>query len=56
VTQPVPEERDDAHDLKPGDVPPGEHDSELSGGDSGESAADAQQGENAETTLDQPSQ
>ena len=56
MSQPVPEERDDAHDLKPGDVPPGEHSSDLPDGDSGGDAADAQQGENAETTLDQPSQ
>jgi hypothetical protein len=57
VTQPVPEERNDAEDLEPGDTLPGEHASELPGEDSGSDAATAaQQAENSETSQDQPSQ
>lgn len=55
MSQPVPEERNDAADLEPGDTPPGEHDGELSGEGDGAGAASAQQEENAETSLDQPS-
>ena len=56
MSQPVPEERNDAEDLEPGDVPPGEHGSDLPDAGDGGAAATAQQAENAETTLDQPSQ
>lgn len=56
MTQPVPEERNDAEDLKPGDQLPGEHHSELPGEGSGGDAAASQQAENAETSQDQPSQ
>jgi hypothetical protein len=55
VSQPVPEERNDAAELKPGDTPPGEHTGELTGEGDGADAASAQQEENAETSLDQPS-
>ncbi|CAN5260499.1 hypothetical protein BH09ACT12_BH09ACT12_24230 [soil metagenome] len=54
MTAPVPEESNEALDLeKP---PPGEHDSEQTGSDDGADAAGATQEENAETSLDQPSQ
>jgi len=56
VTQPVPEERNDAEDLKPGDTLPGEHPSELPGEVSPDDASTQAQAENAETSLDQPSQ
>lgn len=54
MTQPVPEERNDAEDLEPGDVPPGEHAGDLP--DEGDGTAPADQRENAETAQDQPSQ
>ena len=53
MTAPVPEEYNAALDLT--EEPPGEHDSELTSGSGGEQAADDQQEENAETSLDQPS-
>ncbi len=53
MTAPVPEETTAALDLT--EEPPGEHDSELTGEDDGDQAADDQQAENAETSLDQPS-
>lgn len=54
MTAPVPEERNDAEDLT--DEPPGEHGSELPDEtDQSAGKRDAQE-ENAETTLDQPSQ
>ncbi|GAA2004913.1 MULTISPECIES: hypothetical protein [Nocardioides] len=54
MSQPVPEERNDAYDLT--EEPPGEHSSDLPGGGDGDQAAEAAQEENAETSLDQPSQ
>ena len=54
VTQPVPEESNEAYDLD--EAPPGEHDSELPGAGDGAQADAAAQEENAETPLDQPSQ
>ena len=54
MTAPVPEESNEALDLT--EEPPGEHDSEASGGGDGGQAAEAAQEENAETSLDQPSQ
>lgn len=56
MTQPVPEERNDADILEPGDTPPGEHDSELPGDSEASAPAAAEQEENAGTTMDQPSQ
>ena len=54
MTQPVPEETNAAKDLT--SEPPGEHDSELPD-ESDQSAGEREaQEENAETTLDQPSQ
>ncbi len=54
MTAPVPEERNDAEDLT--EAPPGEHSSDLpSEADQSSDDRDAQE-ENAETTLDQPSQ
>ena len=57
MTAPVPEETNAAYDLD--EAPPGEHDSELTQGaeasDESDAAA-ASQEENAETSLDQPSQ
>lgn len=53
MTAPVPEETNAAFDLT--EAPPGEHDSELTGDGDGAGAADEQQAENAETSLDQPS-
>ncbi|CAN5420630.1 hypothetical protein BH11ACT8_BH11ACT8_14370 [soil metagenome] len=57
MTAPVPEESNEAYDLD--EKPPGEHDSELSGETSGDDdsdgVAEAEQEENAETSLDQPS-
>jgi hypothetical protein len=54
MTAPVPEDHDEPT-ATPGDVaPPGEHDSELPGaGDRTTPAGDQQ--ENAETSLDEPS-
>jgi hypothetical protein len=62
VTQPVPEETNEAYDLD--EAPPGEHASEApdagdgaqAGEQAGEQAGGATQAENAETALDQPSQ
>lgn len=54
MTEPVPEETNAAYDIT--EEPPGEHDSELPGGADGDQAAEAMQEENAETSLDQPSQ
>ena len=54
MTSPVPEEKNEAYDLD--EAPPGEHDSELSGENDGGDAAASSQEENAETSLDQPSQ
>ncbi|WP_323793660.1 hypothetical protein [Nocardioides sp.] len=56
MTAPVPEETNAAYDLD--EAPPGEHDSELTqGADASDGdAAAASQEENAETSLDQPSQ
>lgn len=56
MTAPVPEESNEAIDLD--EAPPGEHASELPGADDGDDndAAAAAQEENAETSLDQPSQ
>ncbi|MDO9457286.1 hypothetical protein [Nocardioides sp.] len=54
MTQPVPEETNEAYDLD--EKPPGEHESEASGADDGAQAGEATQEENAETSLDQPSQ
>jgi hypothetical protein len=54
VTAPVPEESNEAYDLD--ETPPGEHDSDLPGETDGADAAGATQEENAETSLDQPSQ
>ena len=53
VTQPVPEETNEAYDLD--EAPPGEHDSEATGAGDGDQASEAAQEENAETSLDQPS-
>ncbi len=50
MTQPVPEESDEALDLT--EPPPGEHDSELP---DGRDQVDETQQENAGTALDQPS-
>ena len=58
MTAPVPEETNAAFDLD--EAPPGEHASELSDSDDSTDAAGAQQEnaqhENAESSLDQPSQ
>ena len=54
MTQPVPEETNEAYDLD--EAPPGEHDSEAPGAGDGSQASEATQEENAETSLDQPSQ
>ena len=54
MTQPVPEESNEAYDLD--EAPPGEHPSEAPGADDGNQASEATQEENAETSLDQPSQ
>jgi len=54
MTAPVPEETNAAEDLT--EQPPGTHSSELPGEDDGGQAAAATQDENAETSLDQPSQ
>ena len=54
MSAPVPEESNEAYDLD--DKPPGEHDSDLPGETDGSDAAGAAQEENAETSLDQPSQ
>lgn len=54
MTQPVPEERNDAEDLQPGDTLPGEHPSELPGDADG--VDEAAQHHNAETSEGQPSQ
>ncbi|MEO9323415.1 hypothetical protein ABFT23_07990 [Nocardioides sp. C4-1] len=54
MTQPVPEEDNKAFDLD--EPPPGEHPSEAPGDGDGAQAGAAQQEENAETSLDQPSQ
>ena len=54
MTTPVPEETNEAYDLD--ETPPGEHSSDLPGEDDGADAAAATQAENAETSLDQPSQ
>ena len=54
MSQPVPEERNEAADLQPGDTPPGEHDGDLPDGDDAGAATD-QQAENAESSVDQPS-
>ncbi|MFB9313317.1 hypothetical protein [Nocardioides plantarum] len=54
MTQPVPEESNEAYDLD--SPPPGEHESEAPGADDGAQAEEAVQEENAGTTLDQPSQ
>lgn len=56
MSAPVPEESNEAYDLD--DTPPGEHDSDLPGEADGSDAAGAgaTQEENAETSLDQPSQ
>lgn len=60
MTAPVPEESNEAYDLDA--APPGEHAGELPDGSDGdtEAAADGGSGtsqeENAETSLDQPSQ
>lgn len=53
MTQPVPEETNEAFDLD--EPPPGEHESEAPGDGDGAQADAAQQEENAETSLDQPS-
>ncbi len=54
MTAPVPEESNEAIDLT--EEPPGEHDSEAADTDDGAQATSASQEENAETSLDQPSQ
>jgi hypothetical protein len=54
MTQPVPEESNEAIDLT--EPPPGEHASEAPGAGDGAQADEAAQEENAETSLDQPSQ
>lgn len=53
MTAPIPEDRNEP--AAPTDVPPGEHESELTGSDDGSQAAAAAQAENAETSEDQPS-
>jgi hypothetical protein len=53
MTAPVPEENDEPI-ATDGGTPPGEHDSELPGaGD--RTTAEGEQEENAETSLDEPS-
>lgn len=53
MTEPVPEETNAAYDVD--GAPPGEHDDDLP--DEADGVNDtAQQEENAETSLDQPSQ
>ncbi len=54
MTQPVPEESNEAYDLD--DAPPGEHASEAPGESDGAQAGAATQEENAESSVDQPSQ
>ena len=54
MTAPVPEETNAAYDLD--EAPPGEHESELTGSDDDTAAGADSQEENAETSLDQPSQ
>ena len=54
MTAPVPEESNETYDLD--EQPPGEHDSDLPDAADGADAARATQEENAETSLDQPSQ
>ena len=54
MTAPVPEESNEAIDLT--EAPPGEHDSEAPGTDDGAQASSDSQEENAESSLDQPSQ
>lgn len=56
MTQPVPEERNEAEDLEPGDTLPGEHASELPGESDGPGAAAEAAEHNAETSQAQPSQ
>jgi hypothetical protein len=51
MTAPIPEEQDQP--PTPVATPPGEHEGELP--DKGAGAADAAQEENAETSLDEPS-
>ena len=51
MTQPVPEETNAALDVT--EQPPGTHAGELP--DEGDTGHDAEAGENAETSLDQPS-
>ena len=53
MTAPVPEESNEAFDLD--EAPPGEHASEAPDADDG-AGDDRAQEENAETSLDQPSQ
>ncbi len=53
MTQPVPEETNEAFDLET--PPDDEHPSEAPDGDDGSAAGEAVQEENAGTSLDQPS-
>lgn len=53
MTQPVPEESNEAFDLD--EAPPGEHASEASGAGDGDQPEQAAQEENAESSVDQPS-
>ncbi len=54
MTAPVPEETNAAYDVD--ETPPGEHGSELPGAGDDAEPTGASQEENAETSLDQPSQ
>ncbi|WP_170286044.1 hypothetical protein [Nocardioides rubriscoriae] len=57
MTQPVPEESNEAYDLD--EAPPGEHDSQApdaSDATDATTSGEVTQEENAETSLDQPSQ
>ncbi|MGA8256697.1 MAG: hypothetical protein WB767_09000 [Nocardioides sp.] len=54
MTAPVPEEENEAYDLD--ETPPGEHDDDLPDEHDRGQAETATQAENAETSLDQPSQ
>ena len=53
MTQPVPEETNEAYDLDA--APDDEHPSEAPDAGDGDQATEALQEENAETSLDQPS-
>ena len=53
MTAPVPEEDNAAYDVD--ETPPGEHDADLPDEKDGSQTAQADQAENAGTSLDQPS-